>query len=145
MKNINKVAGIFFVMFISLLAFSFKGDSAINFSEKSWKEVVKEAEAGNKLIFVYVSMKGCHTCVELQKSMQHEEVGTLFNSKFINVHLDGSKTVNTMRASKWGVAQVPALVFLNGKNVVVHKIEGFQSPEDMIAQAQTALEKAGKQ
>jgi thioredoxin-related protein len=144
-KTMNKIKHFFgpalFAMLIILQSFTLKSDSAFKFNEGSWGTITKQAAQENKLIFVYVSMQGCHTCSDLEKSMKNLEVSDFYNSNFVNVHLDGTKTANNMRASKWGVAQVPALVFLDGKNKVVHKLEGYQSPEDMIAQAKLALEK----
>lgn len=141
MKTRNLFAPVLFVLFVIFQSFTMKGDSPIKFNEGSWGDITKQATKENKLIFVYVSMKGCHTCSDLEKSMKNAEVYEFYNSNFVNVQLDGEKTANNMRASKWGVAQVPALVFLDGKNKVVHKLEGYQSPEDMIAQAKIALEK----
>ncbi|MGZ5243462.1 MAG: thioredoxin family protein [Bacteroidia bacterium] len=142
MKNKKHLFGpLLFALFIILQSFTMKADSPFKFNEGSWGDVTKKATKEDKLIFVYVSMKGCHTCSDLEKSMKDQAVSEFYNNTFVNVHLDGTKTANNMRASKWGVAQVPALVFLDGKNKVIHKLEGYQSPEDMIAQAKLALEK----
>jgi thioredoxin-related protein len=141
MKRMQNYFGLILLgLMISLQSFTLQGDSPIKYSDASWGTVTKQAAQQNKIIFVYVSMKGCHTCHDLEKTLDDATVTEFYNANFINVHLDGGKTANNLRASKWGVAQVPALVFLDSKGKVLHKLEGFQSPDDMIAQAKIALE-----
>ncbi len=140
-KTKHLLNALVFGLLLILQSFTIQGDSKIKYNEESWSKVTKQATDENKLIFVYVSMKGCHTCNDIEKSLANSEVSEFFNANFINVHLDGTKTANNMRASKWGVAQVPAIVFLNGKSKVIHKLEGYQSAEDMIAQAKLAIRK----
>lgn len=65
-------------------------------------------------------------------------------SKFVPVKLDTDKPVNGKVAQKYGVSAIPAILFLDAKGKVVHRVEGFEPPDRFAGEMQTALKKAPK-
>ncbi|GAB4034187.1 thioredoxin family protein [Spirosoma gilvum] len=106
----------------------------IQFTETSWREVLKKAKAEKKVIFLDAYASWCGPCKMLQKNVfTKKAVGDFYNSKFINVKMDMEKGEGPALSQVYPLEAYPTLLFIDGNGKVLKKVLGYQSPEDLIA------------
>lgn len=114
------------------------GGGGIKFSGMRVAEAMKEAETSGKLIFIDVHTSWCGPCKEMARTtFQSENVGKVFNKKFINLKIDAEKDPDGADISKtYQVAAYPTLLFINAKGKLVKKVVGKQSEEKLLSIAE---------
>lgn len=106
----------------------------IQFTEASWKEILKKAKAEKKVIFLDAYASWCQPCKMLQKNVfTKKSVGEFYNSKFINVKMDMEKGEGPALSQVYPLEAYPTLLFIDGNGRVLKKVLGYQSPESLIA------------
>ncbi len=128
-----------------LQSFIVKSDEKINFRDETWNDISKVAKAEEKIIFVMVTAGWCPICKRMEKVLDDTQLGEFYNQNFVSTRFYDNNTMQKLRAENWGVAKVPAMVFLDKKRNVIHKAQGYKDPAAMLAEAKTALEKAKKE
>lgn len=118
-------------------------EPGIQFSEATWKMHLAKAKAENKLVFLDAYTTWCGPCKMLQKNVfTQKSVGDFFNKEFINVKIDMESGEGPELALKYPLEGYPTLMFIDGDGNVVKKVLGYQSPEELLAIAQSI--KGGK-
>lgn len=112
--------------------------SGIKFEKLGFDKALKQAKSSNKLIFIDVHTSWCGPCKEMAKTtFQSDEVGKVFNDKFINLKIDAEKDADGPSISKkYGVSAYPTLLFINGDGKLVKKLVGKQSEEKLLSVAE---------
>ncbi|WP_420151633.1 thioredoxin family protein [Spirosoma sp.] len=106
----------------------------IQFTESSWKEILKKAKAEKKVIFLDAYASWCGPCKMLQKNVfTKKEVGDFYNSKFINVKMDMEKGEGPALSQVYPLEAYPTLLYIDGNGKVLKKVLGYHSPEELIA------------
>jgi thiol-disulfide isomerase/thioredoxin len=106
---------------------------------KSWDGLKAEAKAANKLIFLDAYASWCAPCKKMSEEVfTQKEVGSLFNSQFINVKIDMEGNPGKWLASKYGVTAYPSLLFIDGNGKMVHKVIGFLKTGELISAAKNS-------
>ncbi|GAB4042399.1 thioredoxin family protein [Spirosoma litoris] len=106
----------------------------IQFTETSWREILKKAKAEKKVIFLDAYASWCGPCKKLQKDVfTKKAVGDFYNSKFINVKMDMEKGEGPALSQVYPLEAYPTLLFIDGNGKVLKKVLGLQTPEDLIA------------
>jgi thiol:disulfide interchange protein len=106
----------------------------IQFTEASWKEILKRAKAEKKVIFLDAYASWCGPCKLLQKNVfTKKAVGDLYNGKFINVKMDMEKGEGPALSQVYPLEAYPTLLYIDGNGRLLKKVLGYQSPEDLIA------------
>lgn len=114
----------------------------IQFKKESWNDVLKQAKKENKLIFLDIYATWCGPCKRLKSNtFSNEEVGKLYNQKFINVALDGEKGEGLTLAQKYGVRSYPTLLFLDGNGNIVVRTGGYRNSDEFIELGKTVAKK----
>lgn len=114
----------------------------IQFKKESWNDVLKQAKKENKLIFLDIYATWCGPCKRLKSNtFSNEEVGKLYNQKFINVALDGEKGEGLTLAQKYGVTSYPTLLFLDGNGNIVVRTGGYHNSDEFIELGKTVAKK----
>lgn len=114
----------------------------IQFKKESWNDVLKQAKKENKLIFLDIYATWCGPCKRLKSNtFSNEEVGKLYNQKFINVALDGEKGEGLTLAQKYGVRSYPTLLFLDGNGNIVVRTGGYHNSDEFIELGKTVAKK----
>ncbi len=123
-----------------LTSFSFAKAQGIEFSKGSWDEIKAKAQEEHKYIFVDAYAVWCGPCKWMAKNIFTDaEVGKLFNQKFINYKFDMEKGEGLDFAEKYNIKAYPTLVFFNPKGEMVYKTVGAKQAEDLIEDAQAAM------
>ena len=106
----------------------------IQFTEASWKDILKKAKTEKKVIFLDAYASWCGPCKLLQKNVfTKKAVGDFYNSKFINVKIDMEKGEGPALSQVYPLEAYPTLMYIDGNGKVLKKVLGFQSPDDLIA------------
>jgi len=121
-------------------------EEGIEFFHGSWEEVLKEAKAKKRVIFVDAYTSWCGPCKMMARSTFTDgEVGKFYNKNFINYKLDMEKGEGPNFAAKFAVRAYPTLLYINHKEEVVHKVLGFRPPDKFLAEGKVAANPAKNQ
>ncbi|MFY7989100.1 MAG: thioredoxin family protein [Fluviicola sp.] len=112
--------------------------AGINFGKLTFAKALKQAKSSGKLIFIDVYTSWCGPCKQMAKNtFKNEQVGELFNSKFINMKLDAELDQDGIKvAQDYKVTAYPTLLFINGEGKLVKRVVGYQTPEKLISVAE---------
>ncbi|WP_338875074.1 thioredoxin domain-containing protein [Spirosoma sp. SC4-14] len=106
----------------------------IQFTEASWKDILKKAKAEKKVIFLDAYASWCGPCKLLQKNVfTKKAVGDFYNAKFINVKIDMEKGEGPALSQVYPLEAYPTLLYIDGNGKVIKKVIGLQTPENLIA------------
>ena len=99
----------------------------IQFEEGKWKKILAKASDQNRLIFVDAYTTWCGPCKMMARDVfTQEEVGTYYNSNFVNAKIDMEKGEGVGLARKYKVRAYPTLLFIDAKGALVHRAVGYQ-------------------
>ncbi|GAB3027616.1 thioredoxin family protein [Spirosoma pulveris] len=106
----------------------------IQFTEASWRDILKKAKAEKKVIFLDAYASWCGPCKLLQKNVfTKKAVGEFYNGKFINVKMDMEKGEGPALSQVYPLEAYPTLLFIDSNGKVLKKVLGLQTPENLIA------------
>lgn len=112
----------------------------IEFSKKDWDAVLQEAQATKKPIFLDAYTTWCGPCKKMDKRVfKNQEVGSFYNTHFINVKMDMEKGVGVRLAKKYKIRAYPTLLYLDGEGDILHKVAGYHNEQKFIAVGRKAL------
>lgn len=125
--------------------FTVYGKAQIHFQKDNWATIVKQAKTENKLIFLDAYAVWCGPCKMMDRQVfSNPEIGAFFNENFINAKIDMEKGEGPGLQRKYEVTAYPTLLFINGEGTLIHKAVGFQAPQALMKNANTALRKDHK-
>jgi thioredoxin 1 len=109
--------------------------SGIKFDHIRVEKAMAQAKSSGKLIFIDVHTTWCGPCKEMARTtFQSDEVGKVFNKKFINLKIDAENDPDGADISRtYGVNAYPTLLFINAEGKLVKKLVGKQSEEKLLA------------
>jgi thiol-disulfide isomerase/thioredoxin len=109
------------------------------FVEKPFDELLAMAKAEDKIIFIDAYTTWCGPCKQMAaKVFPLEEVGTVYNERFINAKFDMEKGEGPDLAKRYGVVAFPTYLFVDGKGDIVHKGIGYIPVEQFLELADVA-------
>ncbi|MFK5959717.1 MAG: thioredoxin family protein [Lutibacter sp.] len=107
--------------------------NGIQFTERSWKEAIKEAKKQNKLIFLDIYATWCGPCQRMKKTtFNNEKVGAYFNTNFVNIAIDGETLEGQKLIKKYGVRGYPSLLFVNTDESLKAIKTGFHNTDRLL-------------
>lgn len=112
---------------------------------RSWKKVVEKARKESKLVFVDCYADWCGPCKQLASQVfTRKEVGDFFNSHFVSIQLNVEKDADgKANATKWGVASLPTLVFVDPETEqIIGKLVGAGDADWLVNGAKAVLDPA---
>lgn len=139
------------IIAVLIVVFAFKAPSVdftkdevggVQFHQGTFDEALKLAKKENKLIFLDIYATWCGPCKRLKSTtFSNEEVGKLYNQKFINVALDGEKGEGLELTRKYAVRGYPTLLFLDYKGNIVTRTGGYHNVSEFIELGKTVAKK----
>lgn len=113
----------------------------IDFSRKSWTDVLAEAKLQRKLIFIDVYTTWCGPCKMLDNQVfSSRAVGRQFNSHFISYKADAERGGLTI-ARTYNVSAYPTGLFINGDGQLIHSFVGFRPADEFQEEGRQAFRK----
>ncbi len=128
---------------LALLLFVAMADAqtGIQFTHGTWSEVLEQAEASGKLIFMDAYTTWCGPCKKMSREVfTDEQVGAFYNEHFINVKMDMERGEGLELARRYNVRAYPTLLFLDADGQVVHRAVGYRDTDDFLGLGQEALD-----
>lgn len=130
----------FFAFFSILLSQKFTFGQGITFSTSTFEEVLAQAKAGNKAVFVDVYTKACAPCRKMDKEVYPDKaVGKFFNDSLISFKMDGDDPQYKELLDKFLVRGYPTYLFFSPGGQLVYKTDSYKSGEALIADGLVAL------
>lgn len=113
----------------------------INFSHQSWSEVIAQAKAENKLIFIDFYTQWCGPCLNMaQNVFTLPMIGAFYNSNFVCAKIDAENGEGVTLAKKYGIYSYPTYIFVDpSTEEMVHRSGSRQSPEQFLLTGEGAL------
>ncbi len=121
------------IILLAVCGMSFAQADGIKFRHEGWDEILAEAKANDKIIFVDAYTTWCGPCKWMSANVFPEKmVGTYYNNEFINVKLDMEKGEGIAFAKKYQVRAYPTLLYIDGQGEVVHKSLGSRDADKFL-------------
>ncbi|NJC25745.1 thioredoxin family protein [Neolewinella antarctica] len=114
-------------------------NAGVAFTEKPFAELLAQAKAEDKLIFIDAYTTWCGPCKMMSaKVFPQERVGEVYNERFINAKIDMEKGEGPGLAQRYNVAAYPTYLFVDGDGEIAHKGAGYIPADALIALADDA-------
>lgn len=116
--------------------------TGIEFTDKPWEQVLKQARKEKKPIFLDCYTSWCGPCKMMAKDVfTQDSVGRFYNRHFVCVKMDMEKEGKAL-AEKYGVRSYPTFLFIDGQSErVMHLAVGFRKAPLFVAEGERALDK----
>ena len=125
-------------LFIMIGSFSIMAQG-IDFSAQEWDEVLEQAKAEDKIVFVDAYTEWCGPCKKMSKQVfTSKKLGKFYNDNFINVKVDMEKGNGPQLGKSYNVFVYPTLLFVDGLGNLVHRVAGYQDVEQLLAEGKQA-------
>ena len=125
---------------ISLLASTQIFSQGIIFRQDDWQDVLMQAKAQKKLIFVDIYTAWGGPCKEMDKKTFTEvSVGDKFNASFINYKIDAEKGFGVTLAKRYNVTSYPTCLFVDPSENLIYKQEGLLRAFDLLKEADMVI------
>ncbi len=132
---------------LAFLTFAGIGASAqaeVHFKDVSFKDAQKLAAKGKKIIMVDLYTDWCGWCKRLDKdTYSNEDVGKYADDNFISLKVNAEKGEGIDLAKSGKVNGYPTIIFYNEKGEEIHRLVGYQKPNDFIQTLHAAVSKGG--
>lgn len=110
------------------------------FAQGSFNEVLAQAKAESKMVFVDCYTSWCGPCKMLAKqTFPDPSVGEFFNPRFVSIQIDMEKGEGIELAKKWGVDAYPTMLILDANGEVKGRIVGFLKPQQLVEEVKKVL------
>ena len=132
----------FLTILFSFLTYSVATAQGIRFDTTDWKSIVSRAKTEKKMIFVDFYTTWCGPCKRLEKEVfTLPEVGSKFNSSFVNARIDAEKGEGIELAARFGISAYPSSVFIKADDEsLVYKTVGFLPANKYLTETDAALD-----
>jgi thiol-disulfide isomerase/thioredoxin len=127
-------------LIVSMLVINQTFSQGINFRQDDWQNVLVQAKAQKKLIFVDIYTAWCGPCKEMdKKTFTDVSVGDKFNARFINYKVDAEKGFGITLAKRYNVTSYPTCLFVDPSENLIYKQEGLLRAPDLVKEADMVL------
>ncbi len=121
-----------FVAVANLYAQDDKTNDKIKFATGSWNEILVQAKAENKPIFVDFYTEWCGPCKMMSKQVfTDKEVANYYNTNFISVKIN-AETQEAELVGKSGITAYPSLFYFNADGQVINKQVGALNAKQFV-------------
>ena len=105
---------------------------------------IAAAKQQNKLLFVEVYAPDCHICNSFKGTFAQPQVGTLYNTNFVNFQLDIRKpeSQRILQQLKVIINATPTFLFFDPKTIKLVQAKAFGERENSILNVNSIAQKA---
>ncbi len=118
------------------LAFSISsilGFSQVDFVDKPFEELVKQAATEQKLVMVDAYTDWCGWCKVMDReTFSDTVVGDYMNPKFVSTKVNMEEGFGINLAGKYRISSYPQYLFFDGEGHLVQKLVGFMESKEFI-------------
>jgi len=108
----------------------------VNFSEGTWRQIIREAKIRNKPIFIDFYTSWCAPCKKMDKeAFADSSIASFFNINFINYKVNAEKGEGIALAKKYNITGYPALLFIYSNEKIIYRTEGYDGVENLLIEA----------
>jgi thioredoxin 1 len=95
-------------------------------SQAEWDSVLAVSKSTGRPVFLDISTTWCGFCRKLHRNVYTDTtLSSFFNTRFINISLDGDHSFGKVIGSTYGVRGYPSLLFLNHEGGLLHRVNGY--------------------
>jgi thiol:disulfide interchange protein len=111
--------------------------AGIKFEHITLEEAKKLAEENEQLIFIDCYTSWCGPCKKMAAtSFMNEEVGEVFNERFVNLKVDIEKDADGPELARlYKIKAYPTLLIIDSKGKLIKEVVGFQTEDKLISLA----------
>lgn len=125
---------------LSLLVCTAITAQGVQFVDMAYDDVVSKAKKENKFIFVDVYADWCKPCKKMDEEVFPDStLGAYMSANFVSYKVDGNSSVGKLLRRKYGVDSYPHFLFIDYRGNLVFKSRGYKSAENLIKDAQVAI------
>lgn len=139
-----KMKRILLIALLLPLAYSLQAqdtETGIRFFHGTFAELKAEAVRTGKPIFIDAFTTWCGPCKWMAKTVfPNEEVGKVFNDKFVCAKIDMEKGEGIDIARQYQVNAYPTLLFMNGSGEIIHLALGARDAKEFIQLGMQAID-----
>jgi thioredoxin-related protein len=133
MKKLTLTTLLFCFLSSLISNYSFAEDG-ITFIKNDWSRVMEKSKGENKIIFVDVFATWCGPCKSLSATtFKDDEVGSFFNTQFINAKIDGESDEGLKFTEQFPVEAYPTMYFISPEGEVLKKTTGYIDAEELLS------------
>ncbi len=153
-SNLRKYSLLFVAVITILSVFAFSNNTkednlatdadekGIKFIEQDWSKALEQAKKENKLVFLDIYATWCGPCKMLKKNtFTDARVAEFFNKNFVNVSVDGEKSVGPGLAQKFSIQGYPTLIVTDADGKPLLYTVGYVDAGYLLEFAKEALKK----
>ena len=112
----------------------------VRFVEKPFKDVLAQAKAENKMVFIDCYTSWCGPCKMMAaKEFPKKVMGDYFNAKFVSSKFDMEKGEGPDLSEIWDVNAYPTFLVMNNDGEILFRIVGYLPAEKFIEEVETKL------
>lgn len=127
-------------LLLSSISLAAQDTGGIVFQEKSFADLLVQAKAEDKLIFIDAYTTWCGPCKMMTaKVFPDDRVGAVYNERFINAKFDMEKGEGPGLAARYSVNAYPTYLFINGDGDLLHKGLGYIPKPALLELADAAI------
>lgn len=110
-------------------------ETGIMFEHVSLEEAKQLAKETGKIIFIDAYAEWCGPCKRMAATaFKEQEVGDVYNSKFINLKIDCEKDADGPEiAKRYKIRAYPTLLFIDAEGKLVKSVIGMRDGNQLIA------------
>lgn len=134
-----------FILFFSIIASSSFAQKGINFLKSSnLNTAIATAKQQNKLLFVEVYAPDCHICNSFTGTFAQPQVGSVYNTNFVNYQLDIRKpeSQRILQQLKVIINATPTFLFFEPKTMKLIQAKAFGERENTVLNVNSIAQKA---
>lgn len=112
----------------------------MNFLPISFEEAIAKSKKEQKILFIDTYATWCGPCKKMDaQTFTNPDVQALFNKKFVNLRVDMGQPEGAIVSQKFSISSIPTLIFLKPDGKIAMVLEGYHSPEQLLAFAKEVI------
>ncbi len=123
MKKLGLLLGLLAVFISASISYS-----EVHFKDLAFKDALKEASKGHKIIMVDLYTDWCGWCKRLDRDTYSDDnVGKYADENFVSLKMNAEQGEGIDLAKNYQVRGYPTILFFNEKGEEIHRLVGYQT------------------